>query len=113
MLAVLFVLLEQASGWRRAALIGWLFGVGHFTVGNGWIATAFTYQANMPAILGWAAVPLLSLYLAVYAALAAGVAKWIAGRGGEKVPARIPGEGKLKALADAPGSYARMRADKN
>ncbi|HET6491779.1 MAG TPA: class I poly(R)-hydroxyalkanoic acid synthase, partial [Burkholderiales bacterium] len=40
-------------------------------------------------------------------------AQWIAGRGGEKVPARIPGEGKLKALADAPGSYARMRADKN
>lgn len=82
MLAVLFVLLEQAGGWRRAALIGWLFGVGHFTVGNGWIATAFTYQANMPAILGWAAVPLLSLYLAVYPALAAGTAKWIAGRGG-------------------------------
>src|SRR5690606_23551223 len=81
-LAMLFTLMEQASGWRRAALIGWLFGVGHFTVGNGWIATAFTYQANMPALLGWAAVPLLSLYLAVYPAFAAGAAKWVAARGG-------------------------------
>lgn len=59
-----------ASAWR-AALLGWLFGVGHFTVGNGWIATAFTYQAEMPAWLGWIAVVLLALYLAVYPALAA------------------------------------------
>ncbi len=40
-------------------------------------------------------------------------AQWAAGQGGEKVPARIPGKGKLKVIADAPGSYARMRADKN
>jgi polyhydroxyalkanoate synthase len=31
--------------------------------------------------------------------------------GGEKVPARVPGEGKLKALEDAPGSYAKLRLD--
>ncbi len=29
--------------------------------------------------------------------------------GGDKVPARTPGEGKLPALEDAPGSYVRMR----
>ena len=56
---------------RRAALLGWLFGVGHFTLANNWIATAFTFQAEMPVWLGWVAVPLLSLYLAVYPALAA------------------------------------------
>jgi len=38
-------------------------------------------------------------------------AQWVAIRGGEKVPARIPGKGRLKAIEDAPGSYVRMRAD--
>ena len=37
--------------------------------------------------------------------------KWIARRSGEKVPAREPGKGKLKALEDAPGSYVKMRVD--
>lgn len=72
-------LVERAPTWRGAALLGWLFGVAHFTFGNSWIATAFTYQAEMPAALGWAAVPLLSLYLAVYPALAAAAAKAMAG----------------------------------
>jgi len=38
-------------------------------------------------------------------------AGWIAQHGGDKVPARIPGRGKLKAIEDAPGSYVRMRVD--
>ncbi len=74
-------LAAQAPGWRRAALLGWLFGVGHFTLGNAWIATAFTYQAQMPAVLGWVAVPLLALYLAVYPALAAGAARAFGAKG--------------------------------
>ena len=60
-------------------LIGWGFGVGQFCIGLNWIATAFTFQAAMPAWLGWIAVVLLSLYLAVYPALAAGLA-WRFGR---------------------------------
>ncbi len=69
------------AGWMMLALraprartvfgIGWAFGVGHFVLGLNWIATAFTYQAAMPAWLGWLAVLLLALYLAVYPALAA------------------------------------------
>jgi apolipoprotein N-acyltransferase len=70
-LAVLLALIACAPDWKRAGAIGWLFGVGHFSFGNGWIATAFTYQAEMPAWLGWIAVVLLALYLAVYPALAA------------------------------------------
>lgn len=61
----------RAPNWRQAFLIGWLFGLAHFTVGNNWIATAFTYQAAMPAWLGSIAVVLLSIYLAVFPALAA------------------------------------------
>jgi polyhydroxyalkanoate synthase len=38
--------------------------------------------------------------------------RWIdAQNGGERVPARIPGSGKLKVLEDAPGSYVSVRLD--
>ena len=80
-IGLFLVLVERAASWRRAALMGWLFGLAHFTFGDAWIATAFTYQAQMPPLLGWVAVPLLSLYLAVYPALAAAGAKALAGRG--------------------------------
>lgn len=69
------VLVAHAPTWRTAIWRGWLFGVAHFTLGNNWIATAFTYQAEMPTFLGWFAVPLLALYLALYPALAAGAAR--------------------------------------
>ncbi|WP_408021869.1 apolipoprotein N-acyltransferase [Sphingopyxis microcysteis] len=70
-LAVWMVLVARSTkGWRTFG-IGWAFGVGHFVVGLNWIATAFTYQAAMPAWLGWIAVVLLALYLAAYPALAA------------------------------------------
>ncbi|UCH47469.1 MAG: class I poly(R)-hydroxyalkanoic acid synthase [Betaproteobacteria bacterium] len=36
---------------------------------------------------------------------------WIAEFGGKKVPARKPGDAGLKALEDAPGSYASFRLD--
>ncbi len=68
-----------ATRLREALRVGWLFGVGHFVVGLNWIATAFTYQENMPAWIGWLAVVLLSLYLAIFPALA-GVLAWGASR---------------------------------
>ncbi len=37
-------------------------------------------------------------------------AAWNAGKAGDRVPARQPGEGGLPALEDAPGSYVAMRA---
>src|SRR3546814_3438947 len=49
---------RSPRGWRAAG-VGWAFGVGHFAIGLNWIATAFTYQAAMPAWLGWIAVVLL------------------------------------------------------
>ncbi|UKK86055.1 apolipoprotein N-acyltransferase [Sphingopyxis sp. BSN-002] len=69
--AGLMALVVRSPKGSRALGIGWAFGVGHFTIGLNWIATAFTYQAAMPAWLGWIAVVLLALYLAVYPALAA------------------------------------------
>lgn len=35
--------------------------------------------------------------------------KWIARHGGGKVPARIPGDGALAAIEDAPGSYVKVK----
>lgn len=64
-------LLHDAPTWRAALMRGWLFGWAHLTLANNWIATAFTYQSEMPAMLGWLAVPLLCIYLAAYPALAA------------------------------------------
>ena len=74
---LLLWLIEEAPSLRSALARGWWFGVGQFTLGLNWIATAFTYQAAMPAWLGWVAVVLLSLYRAVYPAVAAGLAwRW-------------------------------------
>jgi apolipoprotein N-acyltransferase len=78
-IALLCELLDRTKRLGPALLIGFAFGVGQFAVSLNWIATAFTFQANMPAWLGWVAVLLLSLYLAVYPALAAGLA-WRLGR---------------------------------
>jgi polyhydroxyalkanoate synthase len=36
---------------------------------------------------------------------------WLAEKGGEQVPARRPGDGKLKPIEDAPGSYVLVRAE--
>ena len=75
--ALLIQLISQARTTKGAFVLGWLFGVGHFTFGNQWIAVAFTFQAAMPIWLGYIAVFGLALYLAVYPALAAAGAYWI------------------------------------
>jgi polyhydroxyalkanoate synthase len=36
--------------------------------------------------------------------------RWLALRAGKKVPARHPGDGELRAIEDAPGSYVKVRA---
>jgi polyhydroxyalkanoate synthase len=36
--------------------------------------------------------------------------KWVEPFGGEKIPARKPGDGKLTPIEDAPGSYVKVRA---
>jgi polyhydroxyalkanoate synthase len=36
--------------------------------------------------------------------------QWLAPLSGEKIPARVPGDGGLKILGDAPGEYVRTKA---
>ena len=35
--------------------------------------------------------------------------RWVSGLAPEKVPARVPGDGKLAVIEDAPGSYVKLR----
>lgn len=70
----------EADDWREVWTRGWLFGLGHFTVGNNWIAHAFTYQDAMPHWFGYGAVIGLAVFLAIYPAIGAVIA-WFAGRG--------------------------------
>src|SRR5438067_1477957 len=49
--AFLCEFLWRSKGIWRALFIGWAFGLGQFVIGLNWIATAFTYQAAMPAFL--------------------------------------------------------------
>ncbi|ODP37857.1 apolipoprotein N-acyltransferase [Sphingomonas turrisvirgatae] len=78
--AILLRLTHEAATLRQALLRGWLFGVAHFTVGNNWIQHAFDFQDKMPPALGYLAVVLLALYLAIYPALAMGLAWRFRGR---------------------------------
>lgn len=79
-LALWMAIVDSLESRKAAFLSGWLFGLGHFVVGLNWIAKAFTFQAAMPEWLGYIAVVLLSLYLAIYPALTA-LGAWLLGRG--------------------------------
>lgn len=78
-LALWMAIVASRESWKAAAFSGWLFGLGHFVIGLNWIAKAFTFQSAMPEWLGYIAVVLLSLYLAVYPALAA-LGAWVVGK---------------------------------
>ena len=98
--AVLMHLVVGAPGWRSAFMRGWWFGFGQFCLGLNWIAHAFDFQDAMPHWFGYGAVLLLSLYLAVYPALAAAGARWFAS------PRRRPGPlaAESPPIAAAPAS---------
>ena len=81
-LALFIVHAFLAPTWRASLWRGWIFGWAHLTLANNWIATAFTHQAKMPEYLGWIAVPLLCVYLAVYPAIATFLAHFLARRAG-------------------------------
>lgn len=78
-LACWLALVHAAPGVRAALWRGWLFGLAHLSVANSWIQRAFTYQDAMPAWLGYFAPVLLSVYLAIFPMMAAGLA-WRWGR---------------------------------
>ncbi len=84
-LVVLVHLVWTAPTLRAATARGYGFGLGQFVLGLNWIAGSFAYQSAMPAWLGWIAVVLLSCYLAIYPALATGLAYRLGRNGGGAV----------------------------
>lgn len=68
------VYLDRRPTPGAATLAGWLLGLGQFLVSLWWISEAFTYQGQMPIWLGAGAVLLLCGYLALFPALAFGLA---------------------------------------
>jgi apolipoprotein N-acyltransferase len=72
--AAWLLLVHRAGSMKAALWLGWCFGVGHFTINDNWFQHAFDFQDKMPPLLGYAAPLLLALYLAIYPAMAAGIA---------------------------------------
>ncbi|WP_299324253.1 apolipoprotein N-acyltransferase [Parasphingopyxis sp.] len=77
--ALLIALTLNVERMRSAFAMGWVFGLGHFGLGLNWIATAFTYQAAMPAWLGWVGVFITAAYVALFPGLATALA-WRVGK---------------------------------
>lgn len=76
----LFLLLLWVQPRGRAFWLGLGLGFPHFAIGLRWIAEAFSFQSAMPVWMGWVAVCGLSLFLSLYPALAALLARRLAGR---------------------------------
>jgi apolipoprotein N-acyltransferase len=94
-------LVHDARSIHHAMGTGWLFGLGHFTVNNNWIQHAFDFQDKMPPALGYFAVVGLALYLAIYPALAAGLAWRLASPRAAKDATSAPGAAFVLVAAAA------------
>jgi apolipoprotein N-acyltransferase len=70
-LAVLFALMHRADSPRGAAWLGYIFGLGLFSVGIGWIYVALHDYGEMPMLLAAPATLLFAAFLALFSALAA------------------------------------------
>ncbi|MEI2418110.1 apolipoprotein N-acyltransferase [Orrella sp. JC864] len=81
-LAVLARLSLDARSVRQAAAGGWLFGWIACVIGVYWLYISMHTYGFMPAPLAAAGVLALAAYLALYFALAAGLARWVAHRRG-------------------------------
>ena len=73
-LAALFAVGARAESAKRAALLGFAFGMGWFGVGISWVYISMHVYGLMPAVLAGAATAAFCAYLAAYPALALGIA---------------------------------------
>jgi apolipoprotein N-acyltransferase len=77
-LALLFALTTHIQRPRAAALLGFLFGLGWFGIGVSWVYISMHVYGQMPALLAGAATAAFCAFLALYPALALGVAQRMA-----------------------------------
>jgi apolipoprotein N-acyltransferase len=93
-LAALIALVQRQRSWRRAALAGFLFGLGWFGTGVSWVYISMHDHGDLPFWIAGPATAALASYLALYPALAAGVAH------------RITERPALRLLVAWPGAWA-------
>lgn len=65
----LLLLLQVASSPKRAAWIGFSWGLGQFTTGVSWVYVSIDHFGGMPVIAGLFLMALLIVYLSLYPAL--------------------------------------------
>jgi apolipoprotein N-acyltransferase len=78
-LSGLAALALRATSARAALLLGFLFGMGWFGLGVSWVFISMHSYGGMPAVLAGAATAAFCAYLALYPALALGLAYRLAG----------------------------------
>lgn len=77
-LAALFMLAARAERAHSAAALGFAFGLGWFGVGVSWVYISMHVYGLMPAVLAGLATAAFCAFLALYPALALGVAQRVA-----------------------------------
>lgn len=81
-LTVLAALTFQAPGPRRAAGLGWLFGLAQFSIGVYWLTISMHEFGGLPLPLAILALLLFAAAMAIYAAGACALTAWLcAGHG--------------------------------
>lgn len=91
------MLLWRGAGAKRAAWLGWCFGLGWFCTGISWVYVSMHDVGGMPAIIAGLATLLFAAYLALFPALAG----WLQAKLGTAVPAA-----HWHALLLAPAAWA-------
>ncbi len=77
-LAALFALVQRSPSPRAAALLGFAFGLGWFGLGVSWVYISMHRYGGLPAPLAGLATAAFCAFLALYPALAAGIAHRLA-----------------------------------
>ena len=83
----LYLLTSRTPSWRRAALLGWCFGLAFFIVGLHWIANSFLVEAERFGAFAAPAVLSLSALLALFIGAACALARAATGPGWSAAPA--------------------------
>lgn len=89
-LALLFHLWQRTDSPRRAALLGFAFGLGHFGTGVSWIYVSLHDFGAMPAPLAVLATALYCAFLALFPALVGSLQMRLAAGAGARLLLLIP-----------------------
>jgi apolipoprotein N-acyltransferase len=89
-LAALFALTTRVARARSAAALGFLFGLGWFGVGVSWVYVSLHVYGLLPAPLAALATLAFCAFLAIFPALALGVAHWHVPAGWSRLAVFLP-----------------------